>query len=240
MPQVMDVISKENVHSLHDAFVEGVLKLPRTKAGDLGLTQTTFRTVGVPIVRYVYTRLMASAVPNTTGSLGTYPHVSTQSVHAILFDEGVFHGKQKNRSTRLAADVARILSMSGIGHYVRSGGIWYLRPFDESKVEYFSSYDKKVMVVDARTEKRIEDEADKPVEIRYDLRTFKVPEGNNPDDYFDFITNFIPAAIQVQKERDEFRVNLDEANSLIMEMKQTIEEQAWRSVGSQIRDMLDS
>jgi hypothetical protein len=241
MPEIMDLISKENVHSLHDAFVEGILELPRTKAGDVGLTQITFDAVGVPIVSYVYTRLLASADKNTTGTLGTYPYVTNKSIHSILHDEGVFHS-QKKTSVRLASDITRILSMSGIGHYVRAGHTWYLRPWDEEKVEYFSSYEKKIMLVDASVEKRIDEEADKEVKSSYDLRTFKAPEGSDPKEYIEFLTRFIPAALAIQTERNEALLQIQ---MLEADLQQASEAEAkaklsgeWVSVGDQIKELL--
>ena len=233
MPLVMDLISKENVHDFHKAFVDGVVSLPRTKAGDIGLIQSTFDAVGMPIVRYVYTRLMQEGQHNDTGKLGTYPYMSTMSVHTILSEEGVWHEGTKGRSIRLATDIARILVRSGIGHYVRAGHTWYLRPFDESKVEYHSSYEKKVMVVDARVEKRIEQEADQPVTSSFELRTFKAPEGVDSDEYTQFLVQFIPAALKIQDERDT-------AIALIAEMTAQADDSKWKSLGTQIEELLNS
>ncbi len=242
MTTLADQLTKESVHSLHDAFVSGVLSLPRTPAGDVGLSAKTYEAVGVPIVRWVHQRLMLSAKPNDTGKLGSYPFYTTVGVYHIMADEGVTKANNPHSSPRLATDVARILAMSGVGRWDKKTHTWFLRPWDETKVEYYSSYDKKIMKVSAQDAKREKAEANKPVKVTRDLRKIKLPKKGTPAVIMEFIENFVPAALAVQAERDALGVH----NKHLIERIEEVENQAaadaeateWKGVGKKITDLL--
>lgn len=240
-----DQLTKESVHSLHDAFVAGVLELPRTPAGDIGLSQKTYDAVGLPIIRWVHSRLMQSAVDNDTGKLGSYPFITKEGVYAIMAEEGVTKARNPKASPRLSTDVARILNMSGIGRWDRKSHTWYLRPWDETKVEYYSSYDKKIMKVTAADLKREQAEANQPVKVTRDLRKIKLPKKGTPEDIMLFIENFVPAALAVQAERDAMQAHnkhliekLEAEEKAAQDAVVEAEANEWKGVGKKITDLL--
>ncbi len=242
MPSLADALSKENVHRLHEAFVNGVLELPETPKGDVGLTQKTFDQVGIPILRYMHYRLMRDAKPNPGELHPEYPYRSPASLGMIMKEEGIEGPDKRNGNPRLIGDAARILQQSGIALHDqrgRTGGYWYLKPWDEERVEYFAQ--SHTVKIDPTTEKRIEEEANTPVNSKIDLRSIKRPDAS-PDSVMEFIERFVPAALKVQDKYEMVHADLQTALNRIAELEAQLEvkgeEEQWKGVGSKLDDLL--
>jgi hypothetical protein len=220
-----DHLTKETVHHLHEKFLEGVLELPRTKAGDIGFNSQTFQQVGVPIVRFVHAKLWNLARPNQTGQLIDYPMVVEGSVNAILDNEGISHTKRKSKSTKLAGDVTRLLQTSGIAVYRRPK--WYLKPFNEDRVEWVT-HEQWAAQKDHKVEKRIEEFSDLPVNSKIDLRSIQRPKEFTPDEVAAFIERFVPAALKIQDQLEEVLQQIADAQQAELEQKE------WQGLGSKM------
>lgn len=199
MSEMADVITKESVHRLHNAFIEGVLELDRTKAGDLKLNRKSWQAVGEPIARYIHTKLWESSKPNKTGKFIDYPRVSDVSINGMLREEGIEH-TGKHSTVTLGTDVGRVLQQAGIALYRRP--LWYLKPYNSERVQWYSTHDV-YSKTDERQEKRIEEEAknsEATLTSRIDLRSIQRPKDFTAEEVAAFIERFVPAALKLQEE----------------------------------------
>lgn len=227
---LQDNLTKESVHRIHEAFMEGVLEIDRTKAGDLKFNKRSFERVGVPVARFVHAKLWESGRDNNTGKFIDFPRVTDVSLDGVLSKEGVTH-KNGGRAT-LGSDIARVLQHAGIALYRRP--LWYLKPFNEDKVEWATHADVATKN-DPKVEKRIEEFLDMPVTTTIDLRSIKRPEVYTPESVAEFVEKFVPAALKVQ--------------DLLVEALQTLADhvgkeeekkaKAWEGVGSKIEEALN-
>ncbi len=224
MPEVMDIISKETVHHLHDKFVEGILVLEenRGKSKGLGITTQTFDTAAEPILKYVHQQLMASSTINNSSILSDYPRISKIKVSTILKSDRV-------ADVRLIGDVTRFLQYAGVARFHSKDASWYLRDWAFANVAYIGTSAWASIRPDHRVEKRIEEEKDTPVTSSYNLRGF-TPPGSDPKAILSFIEKFIPAALAVQDERDQALLSLQAIA--------TDEEDEWKGIGAKIEDLL--
>lgn len=242
MPSLADALSKESVHQLHQAFVDGVLELPETPKGDIGLTQKTFDQVGIPILRYMHYRLMRDAKSNPGELHPEFPYRSTASLGEIMKEEGIEGPEKRHGNPRLIGDAARILQQSGIALHDqrgRIGGYWYLKPWDEEKVEYFAQ--SHTVKIDPKVEKRIEEESGTPVNSKIDLRSIKRPDPD-PKSVMEFIERFVPAALKVQDKYEVVHADLQAALERIADLEAQLEveedKEQWRGVGSKLDNLL--
>lgn len=238
MPELADVLSKDSVHRLHEAFVEGVLWLPRTPKNDFGLSGKTFDRVGPPILRWVHHRLMAQARPSTRHP--DWPYEAHTSITQILRDEGV-EGARKGQAPRLVGDISRTLQHAGIAFHQGSGkgnGVWYLKPWSDENLEWVS--DKAWTKPDPFVEKRIEEEAGKPVHSRIDLRSIKLP-GEGPEEVMEFVNRFVPAAFSLQDKYQNLLGELRTALGRIADLEAQVEAQSeteeWKGVSTRIKEL---
>lgn len=245
MAELADHLTKESVHALHDAFIEGVLTLERTPKGSIGLNSRTFEEVGEPIVRFAHARLWEQARPNKDPRLSEYSHYSRANLVAILTAAGV-SDTGTGKAYRLGGDIGRVLSGSGLAKYIE--GKWYLRPWNSDRLQWVVRHTK----IDPATEQRIEEEADKPVESRTDLKTVKLP-ANTPESILEFVERFVPAALKVQAQRDsardmarKYHAELVDAQAQIERLKAQLEEAAeskeeqaaWSGVSDRVSQLL--
>lgn len=239
MPTLADSLNKKSVHRLHEAFQNGVLELEPTDSGDIGLHKQSFEKVGIPIIRWVHYRLMSGARPNPDKEFG-FPYRSEVTVSQIFDEEGIERegDKYKRRHPRLLGDITRIMQRSGIA--LHRGKYWYLKPWDESQVEYYS-YGQR-LTVDEKTEKRVEEESDQPVNSKIDLRSIQVPDEITPETIMNFVERFVPAALKVQDKYELVHKDLQEAHQAIANLEAELEGKAekeeWQGVGSKISDLL--
>lgn len=240
MSQMADVITKESVHRLHNAFIEGVLQLERTKAGDIKLNRKTFPEVGEPIVRFIHTKLWENSKPNSTGRFVDFSRVTAKSVNAILVEEGVQHtsSRDKNghdKTVSLGGDVSRVMQNAGIALYRRP--YWFLKPYSSERVQWWSA-DQGLIKVDYRDEKRMEEEAEKSestLNSRIDLRQIQRPKEFTPEAVADFIERFVPAALRVQESYEK----LQGIHAAVLdELNQKATEDEWKSVADVIDQVL--
>lgn len=217
MSQLADHLTKESVHQLHEAFINGALHLQeiaeRNRTKEAGLTYGNFDELGPPILKWVHHLLWASGSDNNTGELSGYPRVTRKSVASVLLADGLtsnLPGKADMAHTRLNGDITRALQASGLAKYFY--GKWYLKPWSNHNLRYMSSNEfTKWRKRDARAEKRIAEEkakTEKVVVVKRDLRSIRLPKSNDPEEIMAFVERFIPAALAIQDELEELKTKL--------------------------------
>lgn len=224
MPLLEDVITKESVHALHKAFDEGVLTIfAKSEANSPSFSKGQLHDVGVPIMRWVHHQLMAKSVNNKTGMLPDYPRISTTSVKRILETEGAFNA-------RFSGDIGRMLQYAGVARCV--GRTWYLRDWSYANVRWIGSREWAKEKADPKVEKRIEEEADKPVVVKLDLRLIKRPTEFTPEAIGEWIDRFVPAALNLQERYDVLVAHHEEHHA-------EAEKGEWQGVASKIEEALN-
>lgn len=233
MTQLADVLTKDSVTRLHEAFKSGVLVVEKGSKGQPGFNRESFAKVGEPLMRWVHYKLMESARLDPRSPFPDHPYQATRSVISVLVDEGL----DREEYRRLAGDVSRNLQANGLAvKRGKAGGRLFLRDWTPGLTyKPVGSGSKKV---DLQLEKRIEEEGGKPTVSRIDLRSFKVPDPT-PEKVLEFIQSFVPAALKVQDTLTQTRQALLEAQNRIVELETAkVETNEWEGVSESIGDLL--
>ena len=204
MAELADHLTKESVHSLHDAYRNGVLRLrekSNAKKGQFGFTQETFNEVGGAILRYVHQMMWERSHPS---DLPDFERVSRFSVSKFVRQE---YGTNEsgNINGRFVGDISRMLQIAGVARYI--GNRWYLKPWDATNLRYAHAHEFTQIRQDQGLEDRIDEEKEKnkDVKVSRDLRSIKLPKEFTPESVKDFIERFVPAALAIQDELDELK-----------------------------------
>src|SRR5690606_8348886 len=127
MAKLDELLTSESVYRLYDKFVEGVAYLPVSEKGDFGLKRETFAEVGEPICRFVHQVMWENSVElaqSDPARAQGFTRESKLSPWAVLKRVGVEADPKKVKAgiPRLAGDLSRVLSVSGLlakrGKYV--------------------------------------------------------------------------------------------------------------------------
>lgn len=228
MPQLDEVLTKASVEGLHKKFLEGVDYLPRTERGDFGLSSQTFDEVGEVICEFVHRRMWDNSVPASPEYRASgYMRRSRVTPFSVLFQAGAIKSSDL-KNPRLSADIARVLTRSGLLRKIKGTNAFVLRPWNPASLQYVSAYRKP----DPKEDKRIAEEADKPVRSITDLRVIKMPDSPTPDAILAFIERFVPAALKIQAERDDLKAQLE------AEAQKAEEASLWSKASDRIGELL--
>lgn len=229
MPELSEVITSKSVAALQDAFTHGVRYL-REERDTVAKPYFHQEEMGVaePLVRHVYKQLMKTAKRDPKAPHPKYPWRVTELVADVLRREGAAGFNINNLSRQVFA----MLVGNGIGFKLHTGrSPLYLRiwPDDES-LRWMGPSTRTTE--DARVEKRIKEERDKPVHVYRNLRKIALPATFDPDSIKEWVDKFVPAALALQDEYNALRAEVEELREQVEASKDNAG--AWSVVGDSL------
>jgi hypothetical protein len=239
--QLADHLTSESVKALHAAWKEGIEYLQSEKRSTLGFSRESYELVGEPMLRYVHSKLLLGAKWDPKAPDKEIPFKSRTSITQVIRDEiGVAsEPAQRYIHNPLVGDISRHLKYAGLA-YVGNGkqGVW-VKPWTNETVPYVHSHVRVKVVPDPREEARIAAEANKPVNSKIDLRSFKVPDPD-PEKVLDFIQRFVPAALKVQDRLVAVQAEVDDLRDQIDQLRVTQTNKQWEEVTKALQEQLKS
>lgn len=238
MTTLEESLTSESVTALYDAFKAGLLKVESPENGNLHLNRPRFAEVGPSLLRYVHQRMLSTAKLDPHPPDHLFPYRASITLTDIVRSEFP-EDTPREKYSGLVGEIGRLLKANRMAHIVPGpGGIWvgHHIPSDED-MKYMPSTGKR----DHKVEKRIEEEADKPVSKRTDLRAIKLPSGD-PESVMEFVERFVPAALKVQDENKALKDEVLELKALLaetIEAAEKLEENGkWSGTADRIKDLM--
>jgi len=236
-----DVLTQASVQRLEQAYEDGVdLMVGSAKEGVKAFTihKDQLQDVGEPILRYVWHVMRASAVYDKDSPFPGFPY-RNRVPQTHIFRRYMGNEKDPNQYTALLGSVNRLLVGNGLVR-VKGRGITYLPDSwpPQQQLRWTGMTGPYVTPVDQVVEKRIKEEADKPVRVYRNLRTVKLPSSFDAESVKQWIKTFVPAALALQDEYDKLRAKVSELEDKVEQASRAVEQKDWDEVGEELASVM--